>query len=358
MAISSVLKDVLSIPTAPFHEREVMAYIGKFCGKHKIKISSDGVGNLIASYKRGHAPQPVIFAAHMDHPGFEVLEADGRDLQVGLMGGFNLKHFEKANVVVRSVFGLVRGKVTGVVGKKMWHGKPVYKVRLATVADVLPGDFGYYDVTPVKVKGDTLYTKAADNLASCGILLDLLKKLKKEKAEADVRVVFSRAEEVGFIGCIQLIEKKRLPKNVPIIVMECSSAKGGKVDIGGGPVVRVGDKQSGFVPAVDAWLSSVAEGLLKKDKKFKYQRALLAGGRCEASAYMLTDHVVGGLAFPLGNYHNMGDKGAAPEFISVSDVDNMFKLITALVKADRYKKALPSKKAELWKNFKTWRYKL
>jgi endoglucanase len=54
---------------------------------------------------------------------------------------------------------------------------------------------------------------------------------------------------------------------------------------------------------------------------FRYQRKLMDGGACEATAFCASGYRASGLAVPLGNYHNAGDAGPGiePETVMVSD---------------------------------------
>lgn len=347
-----IIKEVVSIPTAPFHEHKVVSYVARFCLKNGFRMRQDGGGNIFIRFRRGRARQPVVFTAHMDHPGFEVLNADKRCAEVGILGGVNIDYFRNANVVVSTDDGLVKGRVVSRTEKK-WMGKPVFKIR--TKKSIRKGGFGYYDLVGARFTKKLVYTKSADNLVGTAILLNLLLRLKKEKAAFDVTVVLTRAEEVGFVGCIYVADALSISKRVPIIVLETSDAVAGRVDINGGPVIRVGDKQSGFAPEVDAWMHMVALETQGKLKGFKFQRALLAGGRCEASAFILKGYNVGGLAFPLGNYHNNGDGRYATEFVGIDDYYLMLEFLLRLSTAPRMKEAFDKRKRELWSNFDKWK---
>lgn len=347
-----ILKEVLSLPTAPFHEGSVMCYVIKHAAKLGLKVGVDRYGNIIVRYRRGAPRQPVVFTAHMDHPGFEVLSVDGRGCKAGILGGINPEYFAGAGIVIKTFEKLVKGKVARRPLKEKWQGKNIFEIKLKGDADV--GDFGWYDVPAVKIKNDIIYTKAADNLVSTAALLELLSALVKKRVTADVRCVFTRAEEVGFAGCLALSREGIISKRVPIVVLECSSAAAGKVDIGGGPVIRVGDKLSCFSSKVDCWLKSVAEKLAGKNKKFRYQRALLSGGTCEASVWTFAGQPVSGLAFSLGNYHNNGPKNYAPEFVSTKDYLWMQELLLAIAAAGKYGSALENAEQKIVKNYKKW----
>ncbi len=371
-----LLKEILSLPTAPFHESSVAACVIKHSMRLKLPVRSDRAGNLAVRYRRGRAVQPVIFTAHMDHPGFVVLRASGRTCEVGILGGINEKFFAGARVVIQTRGGLVKGRVAKRPLKKKWMGKSVHVVNLQNVAQdfspansisrtkdlryildevVHSGDYGWYDLPGFKLKKGIIYTKGADNLASVASLFDLLYTLKKKRTPADVTCLFTRAEEVGFIGCIAVAESNAFPKNTPIVVLECSSASAGKVAIGGGPVLRVGDKLSCFSSEVDCWFRYIADDISKRDKRFKFQRALLPGGRCEASVWTLAGRKIGGLAFPLGNYHNNGPKKYEPEFVSLADYKWMQQLLLGIAVAGHANAGLGREKKLLSDNYKKWK---
>lgn len=185
--------------------------------------------------------------------------------------------------------------------------------------------------------------------------MDLLKILVRKKVRADVRCLFTRAEEVGCVGCISFAEQNLLPKNIPIVVLECSSASAGNVQIGEGPVIRVGDKLSSFSPEIDCWLKSIAERLAMTNKRFKYQRALLGGGTCEASIWGLKGSPVGGLAFPLGGYHNNGERSYVPEFVSKIDYDLMQIFLLELVCANKVSDAFKRLGKNIVSNYRSWK---
>lgn len=328
------------------------------CKRLRLHLRKDRYGNIIVRYKSGNAKQPVIFTAHMDHPGFEVLSVRGNECDVGILGGINLEHFRNASVLIKTRFGTIKGRVGNRPLKKKWMKKPVFPVRTRASILIKRGDFGWFDLPGYRLSKGIVHTKSADNLASTAALLDLLVTLRRKRVRADVRCIFTRSEEVGFIGCIALSKQNLLPKNVPVVVLECSSAKAAKVAIGGGPVVRVGDKLSCYDPMVDSWLKAAADSLAKKDKKFRFQRALLGGGTCEASVWTIRGRPNGGLAFPLGNYHNNGRNGYAAEYISLDDYRLMQRLLIEITVSGPYKGPFDASARAILKNYRLWEQKL
>lgn len=330
------LRKIFSLPTAPFHEEHVSHFIREFCRRWKLPIIADRYGNLKVIYRRGRGAKPLAFMAHMDHPGFEVLRG-GKQPLAALLGGVNDKHFAKARVVIcdgaLGTSRLVKGRVNKI------HNKKRREFWIRTAQPVAKNSFGWFDLPAIQFKNGLLHTKAADNIASVALLLHFLQALVRGRKRANVTCFFTRAEEVGWIGCLGAIRHRFVPRRIPIVVMETSSAKGGKVDIGGGPCLRVGDRLSLFSPEMDQWLGRVAKNLRKKDRTFQFQRALLQGGACEASPLYQKGYCVGGLALPLGNYHNNGPKNYAGEFISLSDFQNMLKWLVALAVSGKQDRA-------------------
>jgi putative aminopeptidase FrvX len=82
---------------------------------------------------------------------------------------------------------------------------------------------------------------------------------------------------------------------------------------------------------MDLWLASQAAALAESEPEFCWQRALMPGGTCEASLYMLHGRPVGALAIPLGNYHNMTpERRIGAEFVATQDVDHLARLLEHL----------------------------
>jgi endoglucanase len=152
------------------------------------------------------------------------------------------------------------------------------------------------------------------------------KELEARGAECTVYGLFTRAEEVGFVGAIQLARNEVLPKAVTVVSLETSSAKGGPATMGGGPIIRVGDRTSIFDPLATAQLTQIA-----KERGIPCQRLLMQGGTCEATAYQLYGYRTAGLCIALGNYHNCADDAKiAPEFVSLADIEGLVELCVAL----------------------------
>ncbi|MFW5653312.1 MAG: hypothetical protein ACOC0P_04630, partial [Planctomycetota bacterium] len=182
----------------------------------------------------------------------------------------------------------------------------------------------------------------------------------------DVRVLLTRAEEVGFVGAILACESGLIPHNAKVIALE-NSRSFPESPIGGGPIIRVGDRISIFDHGLTYSITQIADALGQSEAKtqpgsgggwargpgfggssadsgFRWQRKLMAGGACEATCFQAYGLESTCVCLPLGNYHNMGDIDAVlagtntkpakvgSEFISVSDYHD---LVTLLIECGR-----------------------
>ncbi len=289
--LATILTTILRQPTAPFHEYHVRGEILRLLSDcPHVATSLDAFGNLLATYRRGETPSRWVFGAHMDHPGW-VRKPDGS-------GGFEF------------------------LGS-------VPKEYLAEPARVEFGDFAMWDLPAVEIEDGILHSRACDDLVGCAVIVSALRRLEDAGGEASVHAVFTRAEEVGFVGAAELAQSWPFSDESVFVSLETSAPRGSVLE-GAGPVVRVGDRVSVFDPSVTAEILSVAEA-----GGIPVQRALLDGGSCEASAFQAYGIRSAGISIPLGNYHNCGGNGViAPERVALADVEAMTEVVLALAMRD------------------------
>ena len=182
-----------------------------------------------------------------------------------------------------------------------------------------------WDLPACEVRTGRIRSRACDDLIGCTAIVAMLRELESTGAQCSTWGLFTRAEEVGFIGAIELAKSGLLPKNVTGVSLETSSVRGGPVKIGGGPIIRVGDRTSVFDSAATAILQASA-----KAARIPHQRALMQGGTCEATAYALYGYRTAAMCVALGNYHNCGPGDRiAPEYVSLGDTLGMARLCVA-----------------------------
>jgi endoglucanase len=206
----------------------------------------------------------------------------------------------------------------GYVGREFLGGVPEnYRNRRPATRKF--GAFRMWDLPACEVRTGRIHSRACDDLIGCACIVAMMRELERAGAECAAWGLFTRAEEVGFVGAIELAKSARLPKSVTVVSLETSSVKGGPVKFGAGPIIRVGDRTSVFDSGATALLQDVA-----KRAGITHQRALMQGGTCEATAFALYGYRTAALCVALGNYHNCGPRlRIAPEFVSVADAVGM-----------------------------------
>ncbi|MCL2700389.1 MAG: hypothetical protein FWE88_01700 [Phycisphaerae bacterium] len=345
-----LLQRVLESPTVPFREEAVAAVVAEWAASHGVAIRRDRWGNVVLDWpgekavpcrgvgrRRSAGRTAWCLAAHMDHPGFVLRRMKDRTAWADFLGSVRQEYFVGGRV---AFFGdgkrIGRGVVT-----KCWpaeEGKseakpaefPRVEIALADAAALPVGAIGMWDFPAMRVRGETLSSRACDDLVGCAAVMCAMGRIVASRPAHRVLAVFARAEEVGFVGAMAACEAGTIPEGSLVISVETSKAQPAAA-LGDGAVVRVGDASRTFDPAVTAMMSTTAAALAKEDAEFRYSRQLMPGGTCEATAYQAWGLRTGGLCLPLANYHNMGPaRRVASERINLRDFDAAVKLLTAV----------------------------
>lgn len=330
-----ILTDLLSLPTAPFAEEHIIAHVRSFCAARRVRdIRQDGAGNLLIHVTRGtkRALRPVCITSHMDHPGFLANEMTGRrELRASWHGGVPPEYFPGARVRFFEGGKWVRGRVVdfSMATRAGRERVDTATIRVATV--VSPGAIGMWDFGDPVIRGSRIHARACDDLVGVGAMLCCIDELASRRSGCDAYFLFTRAEEVGFIGAIAAGRLGTIPRKCVVVAMEASSERK-DAKMGDGPILRVGDRATCFTPEATAHCYSIARRLAQEDSGFQYQRKLMDGGTCESSAYCTLGYEATGLCVALGNYHNVDSekRQLAPEYVDLIDVDNVVKWFVEL----------------------------
>jgi len=364
------LRQVTMIPSAAGHEGRVLAWIERWIGEREgIASRRDPHGNL--ELRLSAVPEsdtPTYFTAHLDHPTFVVDEVlSDTSLVLAFRGGVMSDYFPEAAVRVHVDDSFTIGTVIGEHNPEggEWsetEDRPFkqYRCECETAHGASVGDIASWDLPAQQIIDDEfggiLHTDACDDLAAVAGALSAFDELRlaKQGGEdiADVRILFTLAEEIGFVGAIGACKAGFMPKGSRIIALENSRAFT-DAPIHGGPIVRVGDRVSVFSPELTAAVAKVAETISggpatpkasqkqSEMPKWKWQRKLMAGGACEASVFCAFGYASTCVCLPLGNYHNManlsevqggayaGTPRVGREFIGVDDYHGMVDLLIA-----------------------------
>jgi putative aminopeptidase FrvX len=340
----SIAERLMRCPAAPYCESLVAREVIRICDEYKLQHQSDSFGNILVRATKRVIRKPIALAAHMDHPGFVFpRKASGGPLTAEFLGGVGDSYF-KDGVKIR----ILPGNVSSTLGPQ--KQKRVFEIRPAAPLTGAP-EFAVWDLPDFELSADTIRGRVCDDLIGVATILTVLIESRGTKAAANLLGVLSRAEEVGFQGALALANSKSLPKGALVISLE-TSRELPPVKMGHGVIIRVGDRASIFDSASTRFLTEVATDLAKKDSAFKFQRALMSGGTCEATAYQEYDYRSAAVCVALGNYHNCGENDQiAAEFVSASDAEAMARLLincaTNWSRAETFSSRLPKRLEKL-----------
>lgn len=345
-----LLEKLVNLPTAPFVESHVADFIKAFVAKHRtLSLSTDRFGNLLVRYvpqRRARlAGRPVLFAAHMDHPGFVAtgMESKGR-VRADFRGwvrnsyfkGTKIRFFSHGKWIPATIEKTIPQKASKATASARSFGadSPPAAVIAKTNGIIEDNAPGMWALPDARFRNHRIHARVCDDIAGLAGILCMLDQVCKRKSRVPTYAFFTRAEEVGFAGALAAVAGKTVPKKTIVVAVECSKAITG-VGMGDGPVLRVGDKATVFNPVATAYCQVVADELAKKDRTFRYQRKLMDGGTCESTAYCHFGYEATGICLPLVNYHNMDEKRKkiAPESIDTRDFLNLTKWFVALAES-------------------------
>ncbi|MCP4836098.1 MAG: hypothetical protein GY895_15190 [Phycisphaera sp.] len=341
--------ELTSLPTAAGREFRVQAYLDCWLGERRrtLEWKRDSDGNLLITRKnrgrRRGGPAPLLITAHLDHPAFVVSRVvDDRTIEAEFRGGVHDPYFEDARVEFHDTDDeIVRGRITEL--RKPDDACPfkTVTVRLSRKHPALEmGDVGRWAFPDAKITGrgpaKLLKTHACDDLAAAAAALCAFDRIRTRKGQEHVGLLFTVAEEVGFVGAIGAATNGLVPGNARLVCLE-NSRSFPESPIHGGPIVRVGDRMTVFSPDLTNDISTLMTAHAAATPKFKWQRKLMAGGACEATAFSAFGFESTCLCLPLGNYHNMqaidevvGGRRPAkvgPEFIGIDDYHGLVEML-------------------------------
>lgn len=306
--ITSILKKLLNQPTAPFHEYLVRAEIEQMLlDVPHVELEHDSFGNLLVTYRKGKRRQePVwVVGAHMDHPAY--VKSPKKSGEWEFLGGVPKHVLDTPDA---------RKLMKPVGDMAIWD----FPTKIDEIVE---------DGVDDGVDNARVEAPACDDLVGCAIIVCLIKEISRLGLEATFHAVFTRAEEVGFLGAWHLGKNWPFGEKAVFLSLETSRPVNG-AEMGEGPIVRVGDRLSVFDGEIVSVLVRTAGS-----QGIRIQRCLLDAGACEASALQACGIRSGGISVPLGNYHNLDDDDTLqPEYVMLSDVTETLKLLVALVGTD------------------------
>jgi putative aminopeptidase FrvX len=300
-----IAEGLLRQPTAPFFEDLPAAHVRAFADERGLAHETDAAGNVVVKFGTG---TPLVLMAHLDHPGFHV--NDGGLVFKGGLAAVNALPDTSVRYFRRGVVDPIgEGRLLATTADERGF------LRSATATNP-QGDFAMWDLPDWSIADGRITARVCDDLLGCAAILAVLDDLARSQPSTCVWGLFTRAEEEGFLGAFEAIRLGTVPKDADVLSLECSKALP-HAPQGGGVIVRVGDRMSIFDPSLTAALEAAAA----KVDGLTFQRRLMDGGACEATAFCAAGYRASGVAAPLGGYHNAsdGEPGIVPETVMVDD---------------------------------------
>jgi len=342
------LMELTATPTAAGQEWRVIDWIERWVESQSgVQLKRDRFGNLLLTQTRASTKNPIYITAHLDHPAFVVRQQlDDQHLEMEFRGGVNDAYFVGAKV---EIFDNEENSYTGIIQSLEANAKPfkrvIVKLKKGVAGILLKDDVARWKFNSPFVKNGLLHAPACDDLAGVAAAISALDDIKKLRGLGHVGVLLTRAEEIGFVGAIAAAKNRTVPKSSRILCLETSRSFP-ESPIGGGPILRVGDKTSVFGPK----LTNAAAEIMHAQKKVVWQRKLMPGGTCESTAFCEYGYLSTCLCLALGNYHNMKDidgvlqknkpAKVASEIISVNDFHELVEMLKIICRnLDKPKKA-------------------
>ena len=344
-----ILQQLCLQPTVSYHEWRIAREISTILRSCGVDVRRDRWGNVIAEIGGDNDLTPLVFVAHMDHPGFEAIDTvevneDEELIVAEPRGGLGSRAYDVGTgvrIVARdgtTLYGTIESHgLLHQVGNSRFVRtdrvmiKPETGVTVRKATDLTYPAAVVLDLESFSVNGEFIRARQLDDLAGCAAILASLATVKNDGSNIrPIKGLFTRAEEVGLVGAALAASDEFVGKDAVIISVE-TSLKSENAKQGEGVVIRVGDRMTTFDHNAESVLHAAAYRIAEHGGAdgFKVQRALMGAGGCEASAFKAHGYRVTGTSFALGAWHNAEDDGSiVPEYIHVDDFRSGVALIT------------------------------
>lgn len=366
-AALDIAAGLLSQPTVPFLEGLPTQWITGFAANRGLSVRRDRAGNVLVANTGPKAAAsgrpPLVLVAHLDHPGFvfegERVAGPLESVTLAFRGGLPAAHAVEGSTLAFFRRGDPHPTGAGVLvsAQADRHGRLIGATVEVTNGEIDVDHFAMWDfpeVSPTGVSIDDTVIRARacdDLLGAAAVLAALDTGPTDDPPEVSVLALFTRAEEVGFLGALEAIRLGTVPHGALVLSLECSKALV-SAPRGDGVIVRVGDRLTIFDPRLTEALRAAAErvGADTSGANFRHQRKLMDGGACEASAFCAAGYRASGLAVPLGNYHNASDHGPglAAEEVLITDYLAEVDLLRRITTDATFIEAADSNSAPAW----------
>ncbi len=327
-----LLEKILTAYGPSGHEGRVAETIREALEGHVDDMRTDVMGNLIAVKRGDGTGRRIMLAAHMDHIGLAVIDADKHGyLRVCNVGGIDAGTMVSGHVVFENgVCGVVFAdeKIEGTPKVSDLYVDIGAQSREEALDSVSIGDMCVMKPRVTRLGAHRLASPAMDDRISCYIQAQALLELS-EKTKNEIIAVFSVQEEVGLRGATAAAYSVEPDVGVALDVTATGDVPGAKghlpMKLGAGAAVKILDGNMIATPwVVDAMLDAAQQAGIPA------QREVLPFGGTDAAAIQRSRGGVpsGTISIPCRYVHS------AAETVDLRDVQAAIDLTRAFVERE------------------------
>ena len=206
---------LLEQPTAPLLEDLPRAHLHRVAADAGLHVDDDPAGNVVVRYQGPGADTtaPLVLVAHLDHPGFAVDGVDGDTASLLFRGGLPAVHARPGTPL--DLFEVGTAEPVGraeVVEAEAADGRLAGAMARITGGRAAVGGFAMWGFPAWSLQDGRIVGRVCDDLMGAAAALAVLDELARRRPEGvAVWALFTRAEEIGFLGALEAIRHRVVP---------------------------------------------------------------------------------------------------------------------------------------------------
>lgn len=298
------LRRAVSVIAPSGRESEALAVIGDMIeSRPGLIMSRDSFGNIIVRHKKEVSGSPLFFSAHIDHPALVVTAIRDDDVCAEYRGGSETNFHVGASVLIATQTGDLTLTILGI--EKSEATSPL--LRLTKQSQVRIGDVG--TITSAR---DCF---ACDDMVGVCALIHAIDRTDDRHLSSPIRLVLTRAEEIGMIGAIGACRAGVIPPGSRIIVVDARNEKDSHKIL-----VSIRDRSGPVSPRLA--MECVGHGC-EVDERFV--------SATEAGVYGTFGFESVAVTYPIGHMHNTDGQTTSCEKIDKAVYIRLVEVITRMM---------------------------
>lgn len=224
--LSTDLLHATCILSVPGRESPAIAFVrSRLESLPNAEIRTDRFSQLHVRMRSEPPGHPTYWVAHLDHPGF-IVEFAQSETAADLIFRGACEHLSddataRPAIRIETSAGPVRARIDTILAR----GPSFTRVRATTQGPVSAGDLGTWEFpTPARIQDGTLHAPACDDLAGACVLLSAFEQLASRPPAHPIRLIFTRAEELGLLGTIAVCKDRLLPAQSSVVCVDAISS--------------------------------------------------------------------------------------------------------------------------------------